>query len=152
VAARQRPAERPPGPCHTISYRTSKHQALAAAGIYDPDRICAAVGSTPGRPRPSAYTEGLWGFLLTGLPGGRTRLVISGYQALRPRQLERLVSYWLYVPVVWPMQARMLAVLKRHIERTARGRTRTPPGRPPSLDVGEAHQVAPEPGRKPPAP
>jgi hypothetical protein len=32
----QRPAERPPPPCHIISYRTSQHQALAAAGIYDP--------------------------------------------------------------------------------------------------------------------
>jgi hypothetical protein len=83
----------------------------------------------PRRPRPSAYTEGLWGFLLTGLPGGRTRLVISGYQALRPRWLERLVNYWLYVPVVWPMQARMLAVLKRNIERAAAPERKRPPGK-----------------------
>ena len=43
----------------------------------------------PKQPRPSAYTEGLWAFLLNELPGGRTRLVISGYQTLRPRWLER---------------------------------------------------------------
>jgi len=67
--------------------------------------------------------EGLWGFLLNELPGGRTRLVIGGYQALRPRWLERFAFYWLYIPVVWPMQARMLAVLKRNIERAARART-----------------------------
>ena len=30
----------------------------------------------PSQPRPPAYIEGLWGFLLTELPGGRTRLVI----------------------------------------------------------------------------
>lgn len=71
------------------------------------------------RPRPSAYVEGLWGFLLNELPGGRTRLVIGGYQAIRPRWLGRVVFYWLYVPVTWIMQARMLAVLKRNIERAA---------------------------------
>jgi hypothetical protein len=103
----------------------------------------------PEQPRPSAYTEGLWAFLLDELPGDRTRLVISGYQTFRPRWLERFVNYWLYIPVVWPMQARMLAVLKRNIERAARARTQTiPPERPPGLDIGEAHQVAPEPGSK----
>ena len=78
----------------------------------------------PNQPRPSAYTEGLWGFLLNDLPSGRTRLVISGYQTLRPRWLERFANYWLYIPVVWPMQARMLAVLKRNIERAAFARPR----------------------------
>jgi hypothetical protein len=76
----------------------------------------------PGQPRPSAYIEGLWGFLLKELPGGRTRLIISGYQAVRPRWLERLAFDWLYIPVVWPMQARMLAVLKRNIERATQVR------------------------------
>ena len=60
--------------------------------------------------------EGLWGFLLKELPGGRTRLVIGGYQAVRPGWVERFVFSWLYIPVVWIMQARMLAVLKRSIE------------------------------------
>jgi len=81
----------------------------------------------PAQPRPAAYTEGLWAFLLNELPGGRTRLVISGYQTLRPRWLERFANYWLYVPVVWPMQARMLAVLKRNIERANRARTQAVP-------------------------
>ena len=77
----------------------------------------------PKQPRPSAYTEGLWAFLLNELPDRRTRLVISGYQTFRPRWLEWFVNYWLYIPVVWPMQARMLAVLKRNIERAARPRS-----------------------------
>ena len=71
----------------------------------------------PKQPRPSAYVEGLWGFLLNEQATGRTRLVIGGYQAIRPRWIERLVNYWLYPPVVWTMQARMMAVLKRNIER-----------------------------------
>ena len=70
-------------------------------------------------PRPSAYVEGLWAFLLKELPEGRTRLIISGYQTMRPLWLERFVNYWLYLPMVWPMQARMLAVLKRTVERAA---------------------------------
>ena len=73
----------------------------------------------PDQPRPAAYIEGLWGFQLKELPGGRTRLVIGGYQTLRPAWLQRIVDYWLYIPVVWIMQARMLAVLKRNIERAA---------------------------------
>jgi proline iminopeptidase len=71
----------------------------------------------PKQPRPASYIEGLWGFLLKELPNGRSRLVISGYQALRPRWLGRLVFSVLYIPVTWIMQARMLVVLKRNIER-----------------------------------
>jgi hypothetical protein len=37
---------------------------------------------------------------------------------VRPRWIERLAIDCLYVPIVWPMQARMLAVLKRNIERS----------------------------------
>lgn len=65
------------------------------------------------------YLEGLWGFWLNGMPGGRTRLVIGGYQAIRPRWLERIVFGGSNVFVVWIMQARMLAVLKRTIEQAA---------------------------------
>ena len=45
--------------------------------------------------------------------------MIGGYQALLPRWLERLAFYWLFPSVVWIMQARMLAVLKRNIEYSA---------------------------------
>jgi proline iminopeptidase len=48
----------------------------------------------PKQPRPPAYTEGLWGFLLNELPGGRTRLVIGGYEAIRPRWLGRVYSFF----------------------------------------------------------
>ena len=68
----------------------------------------------------AGYIEGLWGFLLNELPEGRTRLVVSGYQAMRPRWLEPVVFSWLFPPVVWVMQARMLAVFERNAERAAR--------------------------------
>jgi proline iminopeptidase len=71
----------------------------------------------PRQPRPSAYMEGLWGFQLNEVPGGHSRLVIGGYQAIRPRWLERLVFDWSNVAIVWIMQARMLAVLKRTVEQ-----------------------------------
>ena len=71
------------------------------------------------------------GFLLNQLPGGRTRLVIGGYEAFRPRWLGRLYSHF---PVVWVMQARTLAVLKRNIERAAvHERKRSPLEGPPRV-------------------
>ena len=93
----------------------------------EPNRFLGLRGLTdlrghnldPKQPRPSAYIEGLWGFLLSELPGGRTRLVIGGYQTMRPRLVGRFVFYWLYVPVTWIMQARMLAELRRNVGRAA---------------------------------
>lgn len=70
----------------------------------------------PDAPRPSSYMEAIWGFRLAELAGGRTRLVISGYQTFRPRWVEGVARVVL-VAMTWPMQARMLAVLKRSIER-----------------------------------
>jgi hypothetical protein len=109
---------------------------LGLRGLWDLRRGCIL---DPNQPRPSAYMEGLWAFLLTALPGERTRLVISGYQTTRPRWLERIFNYWFYIPVTWPMQARMLLVLKRNIERagsaadaasTSCDHLRRPAGRP----------------------
>jgi hypothetical protein len=102
----------------------------------EPNRFLGLRGLTdlrgrnldPKQPRPSGYIEGLWGFLLNELPGGRTRLVIGGYQAIRPPWVGRLVFYWFYIPVTWIMQARMLTVLKRNIERAAD--KRSPPAIP----------------------
>jgi proline iminopeptidase len=39
----------------------------------------------PTGPRPPFSTLSLWSFLLQEAPGGRTRLVVSGYWSLRPR-------------------------------------------------------------------
>ncbi len=76
----------------------------------------------PTQPRPPAYVEGLWGFLLEELPAERTRLVVGGYQSMHPRWLERFVNFWVYPPVHWIMQARQFSNLKRNIEAN-----RTPP-------------------------
>jgi proline iminopeptidase len=102
-------------------------------GVLEPNTFLGLYGYTdligrwldPKEPRPASYMEGIWGFLLEELPGKRTRLVISGYQTFRPRWIERFVSEWLLLPVSWMMQARMVAVLKRNIERTTRGQVRT---------------------------
>lgn len=85
----------------------------------------------PEQPRPSAYMEGLWGFQLKELPGERTRLIIGGYQAIRPRWMERFAFFWVFPPVVWIMQARMLALLKRNIERAAKA--------PPQPESASSH-------------
>lgn len=101
--------------------------------VLEPNRFLGLYGLSdlrghwldPAQPRPAGYMEGLWGFQLKELPGGRTRLVVGGYQTIRPRWLERLEGYWLYPPVVWIMQAHMLTVLRRNIERAAMHRDRT---------------------------
>ena len=41
--------------------------------------------------------------------------------------MECFTNYWVYIPVVWPMQARMLAVLKRNIEQAAKAPPQTIP-------------------------
>jgi hypothetical protein len=98
--------------------------------IIDPNRFLGLYGYTtlggrwldPAQPRPSSYMEALWGFFLNELPDGRTRLVISGYQTFRPRWVERFIAPWLLLWLAWPMEARMIAVLKRNIERAVRAR------------------------------
>lgn len=69
--------------------------------------------------RPRHRTDSLWGFLLAPLPGGRTRLVVSGYWSLRPRWLQPILTVLLFEPTHWIMQTRQFANLKRRAERGA---------------------------------
>ena len=117
-----------------VKYRR-RHGPVDAweVAAFEPNRFLGLRGLTdlrgrnldPTQARPSAYIEGLWGFQLNDLPGGRTRLVIGGYQAFRPRWIERFLASWLYIPVVWIMQARMMAVLKQDIERATKAPAHT---------------------------
>jgi hypothetical protein len=99
----------------------------------EPGRFLGLRGSTDLRgrvidrtqPRPPAFVEGLWVFLLEELPADRTRLVVGGYQSIRPRWLERFLNFWVYPPVHWAMQARQFANLKRHVENNRTPATAT---------------------------
>ena len=71
----------------------------------------------PAQPRPSSYTEGLWGFLLERLPSNGTRLIVGGYQTFRPRRLEGFVNFWVYPLLHWPMQVRQFSNIKRNVEK-----------------------------------
>jgi len=82
----------------------------------------------PRGPRPRWFTDSLWGFLLEPLSGGRTRLVVSGYWALRPRWLQPFLSVLFLEPSHWVMQTRQFAQLKRLVEESA------PPSAPASTD------------------
>ncbi len=118
-----------------VTYLTRRHGAVDAwkVAALEPNRFLGLHGLSdlrgraldPERSRPAAYTEGLWGFLLTALPGDRTRLVIGGYEVFHAGPLGRAASSWLGPLVVWIMQARMLAVLKRNAERAAHPSSRT---------------------------
>lgn len=76
-----------------------------------------ARSSLTTEPPPHVYFEGLWGFLLTELPGERTRLVVSGYQTGGPRWLAWFGDYFIYPPIHWTMQTRQFATLARLAER-----------------------------------
>ncbi|MGE0601906.1 MAG: SRPBCC domain-containing protein [Dehalococcoidia bacterium] len=67
----------------------------------------------PDGPRPRFFTDSTWSFLLRETPVGKTRLVVSGYWALRPKWLQPLVSVLLLEPSHWIMQKRQFANLQR---------------------------------------
>jgi hypothetical protein len=70
--------------------------------------------------RPRFFTDSLWGFLLEPAPGGRTRLIVSGYWAMEPRWAKALVNFLFLEPSHWTMQMRQFQNLKRFAERSAR--------------------------------
>jgi hypothetical protein len=78
--------------------------------------------------RPRFFTDSTWGFQLEGLPGRRTRLLVSGHWALRPRWLRPVVSVLLLEPSHWIMQTRQFANVKRRAERDAAGADQLPAG------------------------
>ena len=71
---------------------------------------------------PRYYSDSLWAFRLEPLAGDRTRLVVSGYWAFRPKWLQGIVGFLFIEPSTWIMQTRQFAGLKRRAERAARRR------------------------------
>jgi proline iminopeptidase len=87
----------------------------------------------PSEPGPATYTDSLWGFQLKLLPGGKTRLVVSGYWTLAPAWLQAIVMLLLYEPTHWIMQMRQFANLKRRAERAFQAQgTAEPPASTPA--------------------
>ena len=92
----------------------------------EPERFLALRMSVDlrGRPfdpagrRPRFFTDSTWCYLLKSLPGGRTRIVESGYWVMGPRWLQPVVSLLLIEPEHWVMQTRQFANLKRLAERS----------------------------------
>jgi proline iminopeptidase len=93
----------------------------------EPERFLALrapIDLRGGRPfdttgvRPRLYSDTLWGFQLKELPGGRTRLVVSGYAATRPSTVVALGNLLFWEPAHWIMQQRQFTNLRRRAERT----------------------------------
>jgi proline iminopeptidase len=70
-------------------------------------------------PRPRFFSDSTWCFLLTDLPGGRTRLVVSGYACSAPRPLTKLADLLVWELAHWIMQTRQFTNLKRRTQRYA---------------------------------
>lgn len=75
--------------------------------------------------RPRLYNDTVWCFQLNKLPGDRTRLVVSGYAAQRPRALLAVADFLFWEPAHWIMQRRQFTNLKRRAERTSLSPTTT---------------------------
>jgi proline iminopeptidase len=73
---------------------------------------------TSGAP-PRFFTDSVWCFQLRPLPGGQTRLVVSGYSAARPQFLKKLLDLLFWQPAHWVMQTRQFAGLKERAEQRA---------------------------------
>lgn len=82
----------------------------------------------PAGPRPPYFTDSLWGFELRDAPGGRTRLVVSGYWSFRPKWLRPLLSILLLEPSHWVMQTRQFSNLKHRAESENAGTGPVSPG------------------------
>jgi proline iminopeptidase len=81
----------------------------------------------PAGERPRHYTDSIWGFLLEERPAGRTRLVVSGYWALRPRWLQPVLSFAVLEPSHWFMQTRQFTNLRHRAEARTRDQARRAP-------------------------
>jgi proline iminopeptidase len=73
----------------------------------------------PSGERPNAFTDSLWAFQLKEEPMGRTRLVVSGYWARRPRWFWAIANAVFIEPSHWIMETRQFANLKRRAEGAA---------------------------------
>lgn len=108
---------------HLLSTPDGGHWFVVAAA--EPERFLALRASFDFRgrplslagPRPRAYTDSLWCFLLNELPDERTRLVVSGYASVRPRLAGAITDFLIWEPAHWIMQQRQFANLKRRAER-----------------------------------
>jgi hypothetical protein len=90
----------------------------------EPERLLALRASLDLRgrpfdtagPRPHFYTDSVWSFLLEELPDRRTRLVVSGYGAARPRLAVAIGNLLFWEPAHLIMQTRQFANLRRRAE------------------------------------
>jgi hypothetical protein len=73
----------------------------------------------PAGPRPAMYSDSTWCFLLRELPEGKTRLVVSGYAASRPRFVTAIADFLVWEPAHWIMQTRQFTNLRRRVEAGA---------------------------------
>lgn len=70
-------------------------------------------------PVPAAHTEGIWGFHLAPVPGGRTRLVTRTRSRSGPRLLTGPLGILVGEPVHFVMQTRQLHNLRARVQAGA---------------------------------
>jgi len=109
---------------HTVCRSSTFGSAKDPGGSGHRRRALLRAGTGQGHQWRGCGASG-WATYLAGAAASWWRL-----PSHPPRWVERLEFYWVFPPIVWIMQARMLAVLKRNIERAP---TRWPGGCRPNL-------------------
>jgi len=77
----------------------------------------------PAGPKPRFFTDSTWCWLLDERPGGRTRVVESGYWCLRPRWLQPVAGFLFIEAQHWVMQTRQFRNLERRAVLPAKTKT-----------------------------
>ncbi|MGV9970301.1 hypothetical protein [Nocardia beijingensis] len=80
----------------------------------------------PRGPLPRMFTQGVWGFHLTELPGGRTRLVVRTLGRDAPRPIMAVADFLLGQPAHLIMQTRQFANLRRRLRLRLQERNADP--------------------------
>jgi hypothetical protein len=111
-------------PERTLVLRSSL--ALPRARHFDPDG-----------PPPRAFNDSTWGFHLSPMGAGATRLVVRGVTRGRPDALTRLANWLFWDPAHWVMQTRQFAGLRRRAEGASELSAPAP--------AGDTHGVAARP-------
>jgi hypothetical protein len=116
-AAGAQPMRKSPGRTRVPRwFPTAKGATIAVTIDAPPDQVwpwLVQMGVDRGdSTRPSPTPKAYGGFPLNELPGGRTGLVIGGYEAIRPRWLGRVYSFsrlsGLYTHACWPYSSGIL--------------------------------------------
>jgi proline iminopeptidase len=122
VVAGSRIASRPDGSAwFTVARCDAPYTLVLRASLDLRGRPFDPAGS-----RPRRFTDGVWGFHLTPLERGRTRLVVRSASHGEPRRLTGIANAVFWKPAHWVMQTKQFHELRHRATGSTRREGRAP--------------------------